>query len=662
MNNTNFSLTDYIVNNCDIVDVIKHFINLQKKGNNWWGLCPFHGDKNPSLSVSPTKKIFKCFVCNVKGNVISFVKKMKNDNFIDAIKEIMKICNIDDPKVVASIGRVQQKILPLQNIHNLNKEAAFIYHRTLFNKEGKECLNYLLERGIDEKTIDKYQLGFAPESQDRKYLFSLLTNENNILGETRDKSLIFTPAKLIESGLVILNNDDKYNDFFWNRLIIPIQDENGMFVGFSGRSLRKADKMKYINTKTTEFFKKEEILFNFCNFDKSLYNSIFVVEGYMDVFAMVKIGRENTIASMGTAFTEKQVNLIKKYKNIEQIILCFDNDEPGRNATSEAAEKFLKAGFDVYVVKPYDSRFKDIDELLKSQGIEKSFEITNQQISYIEFEAVRRLYNLKDNKEIVYQTNQIIKMINSFAYNELHINNHLKVISKLSNIPIENLKNLIKPIRQSNQFVDNNQRTEFNKTQFVKKKRNEYLYEDLKNNFFNDDSNFKISLDEHQKAKYKKNEVQLIKTIIVNSVIRELFFEWIASINFNDDPIKRILKCIISWLKKMMINELEINYQSLIYIIDKQESVSYKDEVLSFLNESKKEFENQKITYTEILNQGIQLTKDIFNRLIKSKNNYLLLSEIDKESQKEKSRLLKNQLESFEAEIEVLFTNNIDDN
>lgn len=662
MNNNNFSLTDYIVNNCDIVEVVKHFINLQKKGTNWWGLCPFHGDKNPSLSVSSSKKIFKCFVCNAKGNVISFVKQFKNIQFFDAIKEISNILNIDNPQLLNSLNKMQEKMMPAYNADKLNREAAFIYHRTLFNKEGRDCLEYLKKRGIDEQTIEKYQLGYAPNSNERKYLFSIMTNENNILGENRDKSLIFSPAKLLENGLIILDNENKYIDFFWDRLIIPIKDDKGMYVGFSGRALKKLEKMKYVNTKTTEFFKKEEILFNFCSFDKNIYNSIFVVEGFMDVFAMVNIGRENCIASMGTAFTEKQIKLIQKYTNIEQIILCFDNDKAGLEATAEIAEKFFKFGFDVYVVNPYDKKYKDIDELLKGEGKQKTFELTAKQISYIEFETKNRLENLSDDKEIVFQTNQIIKMINKFAYNELHIDKHLSYISELSKIPYENLKKLIKPNVSNNSVVKTYAVNQYDEKNYSKKfKKYDYPYENEYPKFEEMDYAYKNSrydeiFNKYSDKNFKIKEFQLIKIIPINSVVRDLFFEWIGAINFNSDLTKKILKCVIFWVKKMKKNSLEINYQNLIETIQKKEIVDYKDRVIDYLIEAQKDFENGKISFSKSLSQGSNLVKDIFLRLTELKRKYVMSTIKDKEIIKENNKLLDNDIDSFKAEIDVILS------
>ncbi|MDE5775020.1 MAG: DNA primase, partial [Malacoplasma sp.] len=352
-------------------------INVSKKGQNYWALCPFHADNNPSLSISPSKHIFKCFVCNTKGHAINFVMLFKKCSFVETLKEIKTILNIDDPNLEKYINNSSNVNKEELEIYEVNKKAAFFYHRTLFNKESEHCLNYLKSRDIDENLIDFYELGFTPKNPNRDYLLKLF--------EIANKEKSGEPYLLLKAGLVTLNDKENFIDFFHDRLIIPIKNEHGYIVGFSGRSLNKNDKVKYLNTKTTEFFKKENILFNFFSFDKSSYDEIYVVEGYMDVFALKKLGIHNVVASMGTAFTDNQINLIRKYKNIKRIILCLDNDAAGISATISLSEKLIKNNFDIFVVKPFDSKYKDVDELARSLNQEESLKLINNQIGLIEY-------------------------------------------------------------------------------------------------------------------------------------------------------------------------------------------------------------------------------------------------------------------------------------
>ncbi|MDE5841450.1 MAG: DNA primase, partial [Malacoplasma sp.] len=382
-NNSSF-ISDFL-NSINIVDVVQNYINVSKKGQNYWALCPFHADKNPSLSVSQTKHIFKCFVCNTKGNAINFVMLFKKCSFIDALKEIKTILNIDNPSLENYINNSSNVNKEELEIFEINKKAAFFYHRTLFNKESEHCLNYLKSRNIDENIIDFYELGFTPKNTNRDYLLKLF--------EMSNKEKNGEPYLLLKAGLATLNDKENFIDFFFDRLIIPIKNEQGYIVGFSGRSLNKNDKVKYLNTKTTEFFKKENILFNFFSFDKSSYDEIYVVEGYMDVFAFKRLGIHNVVASMGTAFTANQINLIKKFPNVKRIILCLDNDSAGINATISLSEKLIKNNFDIFVVKPYDSKYKDIDELTRNFSQEECLKLVNNQIGLVEYkiETLKRM-------------------------------------------------------------------------------------------------------------------------------------------------------------------------------------------------------------------------------------------------------------------------------
>ncbi|MDE7075283.1 MAG: hypothetical protein K2O21_01440, partial [Malacoplasma sp.] len=205
-NNSNF-ISNFL-NSINIVDVIQNYINVSKKGQNYWALCPFHADKNPSLSISPSKHIFKCFVCNTKGHAINFVMLFKKCPFVEALKEIKTILNIDDPnleKYINNSSHVNQEEL---EIFEVNKKAAFFYHRTLFNKESEHCLNYLKSRNIDENLIDFYELGFTPKNPNRDYLLKLF--------EIANKEKSGEPYLLLKAGLVTLNDKENFIDFFYD--------------------------------------------------------------------------------------------------------------------------------------------------------------------------------------------------------------------------------------------------------------------------------------------------------------------------------------------------------------------------------------------------------------------------------------------------------------
>ncbi|MEG2198454.1 MAG: DNA primase, partial [Malacoplasma sp.] len=316
MENKSSVLKD-IIKNINIVDVIKNYIDLEKKGQNYWGLCPFHGDNKPSLSVSESKNIFKCFVCNEKGNSIAFVEKFKKISFWDAFKEVCEIMNVDKKSMMAILTRNNHDDKN-DKFYEMNLQATDIYNRTLFEKKYEHVLNYLINtRKLTLEILNEYKIGFSPIDHNRKYLFSIMSNEDNLFDSNRDSKLIWTPAELINSNLVGLDSNNEYVDFFVNRIIIPIRNNYGKVIGFSGRTIDKQNNVKYLNSKSSSFFKKEETLFNFDNFDKTKFDEIYLVEGYMDVFSMKILGIHNVVASMGTSISDYHISNIKKYPNIK---------------------------------------------------------------------------------------------------------------------------------------------------------------------------------------------------------------------------------------------------------------------------------------------------------------------------------------------------------
>lgn len=640
-----------LINSIDIVSVVKNYINLQKKGQNYWGLCPFHGDKNPSLSVNSEKRIFKCFVCGVTGNAIKFVQEYKKINFYQAIKEVIKLTNYDSPTFNKFLDtKIDSKEY---KAYDLNNQAAFIYHRTLYNNANADKLEYLLSRNLTKELINEYMIGFAPNQEDKKYLFSILTNENNIMGENRDQSLVWSPIELVNNGLVSMNDDNQYFDFFWNRIIIPIKDEYGNIVGFSGRTLNPNEKIKYINTKTTEVFKKENILFNFYNFDKSIAKEIFVVEGYMDVFAFKRMGINNVVASMGTSFTLNQINLIKKYKNIESLILCFDNDHAGFNATIELAEKLMNQNIKVFVVNPYDSKHKDVDELLKGVGETETIKLVHKQISFINYVCIKTFENKQlSQKEIAVETKKIADLINKFAYDEFTIDFDLNILSQYSKISVENLKKYINVAKQQNNVVSNPNSNSYN-NDF--KNNNQYKPKEINYDFYFPKVNKNVKplhtiLDDNDII--KKKETELFKIICSNDFIAKLFIKYLKKEYFQtNQTIKKIFNQLVWYIQVAIENENNISPTNLLKIIELEKEEYKKD--LQYLVSYLKQIEttNNKNDYSEyqLEYQGISLMIDII--VAKQK---LIEAEIILENSKDASEQLKKSYIEYNKTIKSL--------
>lgn len=342
MSKINQEIINKIINNINIVDEVGKDIQLQKKGANYVGLCPFHNDNNPSFFVNPDKKICHCFVCNEGGNVITYRQKYNKISFNEAVSLLAKELGI-------TINTTNSYKKPMQY---LLEDVANFYHQSLeLTTGGKNALNYLLKRGMSLEIINKHCLGFADEQ---------LALKDYLIENSRESKKY--------SGLDI-NNAGIFNkfgkDFFANRLTIPIKDEFGNIVGFSSRRIKEDNSAKYQNSPMTKEFNKSKLLYNF---DQARYNLVdnflILVEGFFDVYSFELQGFYNVAATMGTAVTNEHINLLKKYK-IKKIILSFDQDLPGIKTNIETAKRLLMEKiFDVKIIN-FD-HYKDIDEYVQA--------------------------------------------------------------------------------------------------------------------------------------------------------------------------------------------------------------------------------------------------------------------------------------------------------
>lgn len=592
MNNNfnNSEIVDFILNNYNIVDIVSNYIKIEKKGNNFWAICPFHQDTKPSLSISTKKNIFNCFSCNVGGNAIFFVKNFKKISYFEAIKDILKILNINDPEILnllKSDSKIDEKT---QKLYDTNKHAAEMFYLALYDENDTSCFDYLIKkRKISRQIIDLYQLGYAPKRFKKNFISKVFESNQDL-----NNNFVF-----FDLGLKNLNDNGEYTDFFYNRMIIPIKNENGYIVGFCGRALDEGIKEKYINTKSNEIFKKEEILFNFYSFNKKDYEEIFVVEGYMDVFSFVKIGIKNVVATMGTSFTEKQIELIKKYKNIKRIIICFDNDNAGLIATKKSIKKLSKHNFQIYVVKPFDIKFKDVDQLVNSIDENSVKKILNDQTSYIEYEIL--FFNRSDNKDrksIITKTTELIDLINDFAYDDFFINDDLKKLSEFSGISIDILNQKI--------------RKHFNRFKFENQKNIYFSNKENKNFFKNKGFNNK---------NFQSNEIELFLLSLFNYDLAVHFKKFYNIIYFcNDDQEKKEVLNIMSILIDDFIEKKDnFNIKQSLFNIFKN-NLEIKSSSINLLKKIIKNYYNTQFKYILLNNDKKNHTLQGLNQIYKLNN------------------------------------------
>ena len=365
----------------DIVDVISGYVRLQKKGANYVGLCPFHNEKTGSFSVSRSKQMFYCFGCHEGGNVITFIMKYENATFSEALEKLAERASITLPKY--ELSEEQKRKAGKKNLLlEINKEAARYFYYQLRGNSGKHGMDYFLKRQLSEETINAFGLGFAlPFGDDLvKYL----------------KSKDYKDADIIEAGLASFDEKRGLHDKFWNRVMFPIQDINHRVIGFGGRVMGEGEP-KYLNSPETPVFDKSRNLFglNFARSSKKDY--LILCEGYMDVIAMHQAGFKEAVASLGTAFTSGQANLLKRFCN--SVILSYDSDGAGTSAALRAIGILREVDLNAKVLdlKPY----KDPDEFVKNMGVEAYEERINQAVPgrIFEIDQIAKKYNFSNPDE-----------------------------------------------------------------------------------------------------------------------------------------------------------------------------------------------------------------------------------------------------------------------
>ncbi|MEG1620470.1 MAG: DNA primase [Oscillospiraceae bacterium] len=330
---------------CDIESTISSYVNLKKNGRTYKGLCPFHSEKSPSFTVYPENQSFYCFGCGVGGDVVTFIKKIENIEYVEALKFLAEKNNIPFPEdsFDDSASRLKSEILAI------NRETARFYHSILRSDEGKAALDYLLERGLSGKTIGKFGIGYAPDTWDKL---------RNHLASKGFSDFAMSCAFVVKEG----KNKSVY-DVFRNRIIFPIIDLRGNVIAFGGRIL-SGDGPKYLNSGDTPLFKKSRNLFAL-NLAKSTKEPrMILAEGYMDVISLHQAGFDNAVATLGTALTPEQARIINTYTS--EVAIAYDSDEAGQKATKRAIKLFDETGIKVKVISINGA--KDPDEYIKKNG------------------------------------------------------------------------------------------------------------------------------------------------------------------------------------------------------------------------------------------------------------------------------------------------------
>ena len=381
-----------------IEDVVGQYVTLKRSGSNMFGLCPFHGEKTASFSVAPDKGIYYCFGCHKGGGVINFQMEIEGLSYPDAVRSLAKRVGMEVPED----EQYQSKYRQQERLWALHKEAARFFHSQLYAPVGARALQYAIGRGMPKSVLTRFGIGYAPDSW------------SALVDALRNKG--YTDQELRDSGLVTVSKKNgNLFDRFRDRLMFPIIDVRGNVIGFGGRIMNDQDKSaaKYLNSPETPIFNKRKNLFALNLAKKSKLGYLILVEGYMDAIALHQYGFDCAVASLGTALTEDGATLLSKYT--DQVVLIYDGDNAGQNATRRAIPILEKAGLQVKVLQMRDA--KDPDEFLKKFGADRFKLLLEESSNRVEYQlnAILKKYDLQDDDQKVKYLQESAELISSLG-------------------------------------------------------------------------------------------------------------------------------------------------------------------------------------------------------------------------------------------------------
>ena len=511
-------LIEEVISQNDIVEVISEYVTLKKSGRNFVGVCPFHREKTPSFCVSMDKQIFKCFGCSQGGNVISFIMKIENLDFWESVEMLAERAHIDlaryEQNSKFSFDKKETKEIR-EIMFNINREVGIYYHNNLVEllKEDNNLVKeYVKKRQFDMKTLTKFGIGFA---NGKIPLFNYLQEKG------------FSKDEILKSGILVQNDKGKIYDRFYSRLIFPIFDIRDRIVAFGGRVL-DTSLPKYVNSQENEIYHKGKTLYlmNFAKRNKQ--EKIIIVEGYMDAIALQKSGFDNVVASLGTALTDDQARLLKKYT--DNVIICYDQDSAGQNATLRGLDILNRRGINVKVLKLDKDDVKDPDEYINKYGKERFKKCIENSISLVEFkvstlEKELNINNIDSKIIFLTKTAEILAAIENDIEREIYI----KKIAEKYNIgtgPI--LKEVEKRIYKKQETVALDMQALTRKI--------------------------------HLTTSLRKKQEQYIVALLLSHDrnIQNTIFEKISSQDIEDENVRKIYEFIIDLKKDYDINKIDI--------------------------------------------------------------------------------------------------------
>ena len=551
-------LISLIKDRLDIVDVVSQFVALKKSGANYWGLCPFHNDKKPSMAVSPTKGIYKCFSCGAGGDALNFLVKIQNREYKDVIFELADKFGFELPKKFHS-GQ-ENKNIKKEMLLACQKAAKF-YHDYLFASasDAKVGMNLLIKRDITHDIITEYSLGFAPDKYDALY---------------KELKKDFSDEVLEKAGLILKSSKGTYIDRFRNRVIIPIRNENGETVAFGARAVKDGEPAKYLNSAESLIYNKSKILFGMDKAKDAIkeQDGVIIMEGYFDVISAQAHGVKNAVGSCGTALTPEHVKLISRYTKSRRIYLSFDTDKAGVNATKRGSAVIKETLSAIGNVKQFDESHissvsddkyaceirvisppqgKDPDEFIRTMGGEAYLEFAKNAPLLIDFLLNNTLKNKNEAKtpqeksELVAQVIDILKDVN----NKIIQTEYVKMVSGVLEI---DEKALLKELSKADtnldyhfQVQDSNRNVTKSSQLEIKAQKNllsVFLNTDSPLNYFRINELLPENIIRDEKLINVKNTIDKLSCTInnVRELTKELYTQFIE-----DDSLTQILTDLV---------------------------------------------------------------------------------------------------------------------
>ncbi len=559
----------------DIVDTISKYVKLKKLGSNYKGLCPFHSEKTPSFTVSEEKQIFHCFGCGEGGDVFSFLMKHENLEFVDVLKILA-----DNANIVLEKKNVNPELEKTKNIlYEINREAGIYFYRNLF--KNRRAYDYLINRDIDKDTIKTFGVGYSSDSW------------NSLIDYLKSKN--YNEKDIEKAGLITYHKkSNRYFDKFRDRIMFPIINTSGKIIGFGGRSIDSGNQPKYLNSPETPIFSKRNNLYALNIVKKhNKSDEIILVEGYMDVLSLYKYGIVNSVASLGTALTENQVDLLKRYK---EIYICYDSDSAGKKATIKAIDVMKSMSIKPKII-PLPENL-DPDDFIKKHGVSEFKSLMKSALSFIDFKIDQKksAYNIESYEgkiDFVKDVSVLLRSIKSPVELEVYVDK----VSKETNIPSQVIKQEInKDLVQKKDVVFNKYKNKnkeiISPVQYILKPahltaekellnliiNNKDIYENVKDKFRAEDFLDPIyrKLAELVYCSYSENE-RLDKTQALSYFEDDEAdkVEEILNLKVNKD-----IKAIEDYIKKINYNKINIekeNIKKQINIIDNKTEKTSRD-------------------------------------------------------------------------------------